>query len=897
MKTVLDNIIVEFMGSYGAEAQAKKLGLVKKPGFGIYGPPGQNIATHKTVDNGGRLIKMGSSGIGGDIEEAEGDSDAQRAADADELERKSGFNNYGPQDGDPKNITHTWDGTSMNPVHPDDVAGLQGGDDKDDGGEEGGMDTDGKISMPDKDDYDRAQDVEPEPEPQKDQPVGGQKGRRQAVRNLRLKIAQAGLVIKTKKNVGIYIDPDSVNTDKLAAINYTPAQARIIDALVQSAGNPVTWAELEGMLDAAHRKQKKTLPTNAPREFNQRQKQWISNMPRGVREYFVSSEGNVRSDLSWEKFKKLTKTVNNPEEYLNFFDDMFVAMNMADSGDAKGVQGFINKWGLAFEPKNNMYTQKILLRARVDGKVFETGAAAYVARYLQRTGVAIPIKSNLDPWSPQALVPSNPDDLASSITTRDGHTVIKFGNRTISTIPMDSEKYANLSNEDKKNVRQHNMKMELMKNHLFKDGQLNGVVITPEEGKLELTKSLKETITNTNVLTDQGKRDSIQLIEDIESFDTMGLTTERIKDVFNEFEGKFHNAWLDGAANERAASNALTPLSEAFSTLRETMLGDTVIVPNDTNFPGTDIISIKFKDPNVASLIHVEVTPDITFGQVKRGSGAASSTLHKIDTTIFSDYGDMSGDSIHQALKNSIERTHQLLWSSNDVETAAAEFQQHFDTMWPLVAEQYGVHPDQKEKFLKLIQSGKVPVINRKGQVRLNKSPNVPLGSKRRHSGCKKLRQHWQIHNSVGVMNMMIYNKQKSRQAINLHSHVIGKGIVETNGKESMYNLSPHLDKGLRDNCTPGTKHASYSKVDTSMNENIMESIVAEFLMREKENNDGIFNSRSLKNLALHHNVSIRDMSLELLKATKIEKDKGKDIKTAMKFAFINLSENFRYYD
>lgn len=892
MKTVLDNIIVEFIGSYGAEVQAKKLGLIKKHGFGMYGPPGQNIATHKVVDNGGRLIKMGSSGVGSQLEEDDGDSQAASTAQQMGLEAKPGVNLYGPP-GDNK-ATHKWDGQSMNPVQATDLQGPQDQEPEEPEADRATPDISPKIGP---DDLAKAATEEPpEAQPTEEPPEGEPSelppeiSRKVdvAMGRLRRKLDAVGIHVGTVPGEGYQLEPGQIQQNTLADIRLTPTDKRFMQSLIAAKGKPVSRKEL---IDTPSKQKTDGPLTN--REFNVRSNQWLRNMPSEAREYFMN-----RTDLSYTKFKALTKSSPNPERYLQFHDELSRVMRLANEGDQKSVQAFINKWGMTYEPKSRMYTDKGFHRSRGSGKVFDTGAAAYVADYLrERTGINLPERSNLDPFSVQALVPSNPDDLASSITTRDGHTVIKFGNRTISTIPMDSEKYANLSNEDKKNVRQHNMKMELMKNHLFKDGQLNGVVITPEEGKLELTKSLKETITNTNVLTDQGKRDSIQLIEDLESFDTMGLTTERIKDVFNEFEGKFHNAWLDGAANERAASNALTPLSEAFSTLRETMLGDTVIVPNDTNFPGTDIISIKFKDPNVASLIHVEVTPDITFGQVKRGSGAASSTLHKIDTTIFSDYGDMSGDSIHQALKNSIERTHQLLWSSNDVETAAAEFQQHFDTMWPLVAEQYGVHPDQKEKFLKLIQSGKVPVINRKGQVRLNKSPNVPLGSRRRHSGCKKLRQHWQIHNSVGVMNMMIYNKQKSRQAINLHSHVIGKGIVETNGKESMYNLSPHLDKGLRDNCTPGTKHASYSKVDTSMNENIMESIVAEFLMREKENNDGIFNSRSLKDLALHHNVSIRDMSLELLKATKIEKDKGKDIKTAMKFAFINLSENFRYYD
>ena len=43
----------------------------------MYGPPDQNVATHKAINNGTKLIKM-DVGVGGDIDEADGEAEDLR---------------------------------------------------------------------------------------------------------------------------------------------------------------------------------------------------------------------------------------------------------------------------------------------------------------------------------------------------------------------------------------------------------------------------------------------------------------------------------------------------------------------------------------------------------------------------------------------------------------------------------------------------------------------------------------------------------------------------------------------------------------------------------------------------------------------------------------------------
>ena len=59
---------------------------------------------------------------------------------------------------------------------------------------------------------------------------------------------------------------------------------------------------------------------------------------------------------------------------------------------------------------------------------------------------------------------------------------------------------------------------------------------------------------------------------------------------------------------------------------------------------------------------------------------------------------------------------------------------------------------------------------------------------------------------------------------------------------------------------------------------------------------DGLSKRKSLKYLALHHDVDMKSLLRELLKGTKVEKEHTDSAKIAMKIAYDHLEEDPKYY-
>jgi hypothetical protein len=794
-------------------------GLEKKKGFGMYGPIGQDIVTHKTINNSRNLVPVDGAHHANPIKEADpvGEADGSgfeagksNAASANAVAvGNSGSSSGNTIWGDSDTATHVRVGKDIYLIganHPD--------------------------------------------------PADAPKLSSEEEKEVKEKIKKMGLYPvrsspKLSPNVAGSVAATAATDDGKTFSLQRNAAERLVQV---SKDSQVVQNELNKTYAARAEEAIELLLSQAETDE--------------IKEILITS-----AEFKHKNFVRNMSQHTDPEQYITAMGDFVMAFNASaragvhkdfKGDDAKAVQAFISKYEIRFGLKHKIYAlrEKLLRRPKSEGKLISSKLAEkFKDHILANAGKRLLIKpGSTSPFSPQALVSVDETLPESRIDDKDGRITVTLAGMSISEITADDvvrEDGRPLTKEELDEISNHNFTVGVTA-EIFVDNHMEAVVVTPVEGRREMLESLKAAVASERqprkpLLSSKQLEDrKVKLQGHIDKLGEMQYDPANPEQYYQEFDAEVE-AFTDSWRNEGLPNTVLgklkfrqfrgrsfTTLTETLSTIYETGKGNTVIIPNSMNFPGTDIISIP--PPLIEGgpvgkfdFIYTTAGGKIEPSQVKNRAGAPSAFKAKLDGASFKDsldeFGKVikgSGAKFKKAMQHTTEKGYDAIWKSNDPKLTEAK--EIIDSTkkytMGIIQETTGLHSDHIDKFYDIIAAtGRIPVIRNGVPISGNTSPSVMYSDE-----CVEFRDQWKAQNTLSVLTAMAYNAQVSSQANSLQQYNgDGLNIAAGNKEGELWHIKPHPDKGTggrSGKCTPTNKFSTSMHIpeQSGANESIEKS-------------------------------------------------------------------------